>query len=609
MGTSGDALEEALGDALRPLRLGRQADADTAYPSVTSTPGGNARTSSPASTSSMQPGMTGTPSPGPSSAPVSARPGHIHSPPGNGLPSAPSTVPRPPGGLRMLSLPTVGATQAAAEAAAAAMQQQRREPEIPDTGASYFKRFSLMQRKVPTVKTPSPQVLKSVDAVRGILFALSQIYSALKQYIGVVGDERLAGSFNRMLTSAGLSLSALISALDAFDAQRAQEPPVVRAVVEAARDGVLVFRRIVRALSGNLEALEQSVDARFSRTLLVMLYGSIAEVCNSAAALSANMHAVVPLLSQTQSPDALSTLVTPVRAGFNPSPIEKHRAAQSLGNEQALEDGEGSTISMLGTSTPSTHIRARTLSPAVSPDDGARSSPGLFPRRANGSVSGSDVASVGASISASGGAATRPTTHTPQAKLATPGKFFASARSNSSSSLRDFRAPPSIRGAGAGMGADGMQSNVPIDIHLLGLLSQAADRSVNVWSDVHVHTRARAATLDGVHYGDDDGEALRDVPLQRVRELGGQSTEVLDQARQLQDALSVFSWGNYGHAQRLWEIADQFVRSTIHVAALIRDMPAAAALPAPLMRRVGEAALSCAALASHLHRLHQYATK
>ena len=95
----------------------------------------------------------------------------------------------------MLSLPTVGATQAAAEAAAAAMQQPRRDPELPDSGTSYFRRFSMLQRKSPTLAAPSPQVLKTVDAVRGILFALSQIYSALKQYVGVVGDERLAGSF------------------------------------------------------------------------------------------------------------------------------------------------------------------------------------------------------------------------------------------------------------------------------------------------------------------------------------------------------------------------------------------------------------------------------
>lgn len=539
MGASGgDALPVALNDALRPLRLGRTADAESAS---TSPEAMRMRAQSPPGLSSAQPRGIETPSPCPSSAPVTSLPGNTSPQPGIARSSAPQTVPRRPGGLRMLSLPTVGATQAAAEAAAAAMQQPRRDPELPDSGTSYFRRFSMLQRKSPALAAPSPQVLKTVDAVRGILFALSQIYSALKQYVGVVGDERLAGSFQRMLSGAGGALSSLINSLDAFDSQRSPEPQIVRGVLESARDGVIVFHRIVRSLSSHLDALELSVDARFSRTLLVMLYGSIAEVCNSAAALSANMHAIVPIIAQVPegTSTSQSTLLTPVRPQPKVPQYERPRFGHSPNGEISLEDQDDGLYSApTQNATPSvrTHKHKKLLSPGTSPNE-------LRP-----SLAPSDGGNAAGSKNAANSVHVHPMTPSSSS--------IPSARTNSSSSLRDFRLSPGAK-AQMDMSQQGM---LPIDIHLLELLSQASERSIGVWSDVHIHSRARAATLDGVHYADGQGTAQPDVPMRRVHELGSLSTDVLDQARQLQDALSEFSWGSEGHAQRLWERADQFVR-------------------------------------------------
>ena len=90
----------------------------------------------------------------------------------------------PRSGLRKLNLPTVGATQAAADAAAAAMNSppsfsrgdrsvsSLTEPEPADTERTrYFRRLSALPPALPHVPTMPKPVLKFVDATRGVLFS------------------------------------------------------------------------------------------------------------------------------------------------------------------------------------------------------------------------------------------------------------------------------------------------------------------------------------------------------------------------------------------------------------------------------------------------------
>mgnify|MGYP001507982458 FL=1 len=137
----------------------------------------------------------------------------------------------PRSGLRKLNLPTVGATQAAADAAAAAMNSppsfsrgdrsvsSLTEPEPADTERTrYFRRLSALPPALPHVPTMPKPVLKFVDATRGVLFSLSQIYAAIAQYTAVCTDERLVAHFQRVLGIANKAMSVLIGALDRLDA-------------------------------------------------------------------------------------------------------------------------------------------------------------------------------------------------------------------------------------------------------------------------------------------------------------------------------------------------------------------------------------------------------
>lgn len=229
----------------------------------------------------------------------------------------------PPSG-RKFSLPTASMAQAAADAAASShasrsstrngvVELETRLPanEKGNPGSkgvapvdvernSYFRRLSTLPPSTISKAVPV-SVLKFIDATRGVLFALSQIYTALKQYILFATDDRISGQFNRVLDIASDSMAHFINALDRFDSlsrRGTPEPCVIRGVLSACRESVGTFRKVVSVLQLQLRALQNSADVRFTRTLLLMLYGSMAEVGNSWQAMAPQVDAVLPFLAQ-----------------------------------------------------------------------------------------------------------------------------------------------------------------------------------------------------------------------------------------------------------------------------------------------------------------------
>ncbi|PWN20980.1 hypothetical protein BCV69DRAFT_282481 [Microstroma glucosiphilum] len=148
---------------------------------------------------------------------------------------------------------------------------------------SYFRRLSTFPSTLVASSCP-PSVLRVIDASRGILFALSQIYTALKQYILFCTDERICAQIQRVLDVAADTLAKLIDSLDRFDslALKGQNSPAsVAAVMDASRDSVITFRQVVSVLQLQLVNLLKSADLRYTRSLMVMLYGATVEVSTS----------------------------------------------------------------------------------------------------------------------------------------------------------------------------------------------------------------------------------------------------------------------------------------------------------------------------------------
>ncbi|TFK91250.1 hypothetical protein K466DRAFT_583015 [Polyporus arcularius HHB13444] len=177
-------------------------------------------------------------------------------------------------------------------------------PSMDTERNSYFRRLSTLS--AATISKAIPEsLLVVVDAVRGILFALSQIYQTLQHYTVYAIDERLSAVLQKVLGPASMYMSQLIQALDRFDAvsRRAlPSPSICRAVVENCRDNVTVFGKAVGMLSLQLKVLAKHDDVRYTRQMLLVLYGAMSEIAASWQSMATHIDTVRPYLWETRPP-------------------------------------------------------------------------------------------------------------------------------------------------------------------------------------------------------------------------------------------------------------------------------------------------------------------
>ncbi|EIW66273.1 hypothetical protein TREMEDRAFT_65543 [Tremella mesenterica DSM 1558] len=224
-------------------------------------------------------------------------------------------------------------------------RNSQENPLVDESRNSYFRRMSMLPSSTISKAIP-PVLLTFVDAIRGILFALSQVHSALRQYLLFAVNDRVAGMFSRVMEPASGYMTNLINALDRFDSHSRRGTPsvnVIRSVIDSAKESVALFSKIVSVLKLQVSDLREN-DVRYTRTLLLMLYGSMAEVAKSWTAMVPLIRDIRPLLFTSIS--AINKLPT----------VYKIPPATSLGGtpiSPIIERREGNTSPSLLRSTGS----------------------------------------------------------------------------------------------------------------------------------------------------------------------------------------------------------------------------------------------------------------
>lgn len=200
---------------------------------------------------------------------------------------------------------------------------------------AYFRRLSMLPASTISKRVPEP-LLKLVDAIRGILFSLSQIYAALKQFVVFASYDRLPGAISRVMSSADESMGRLIDSLDRFDSRTRRGSPdaeVVRQLFETCRENVSVFGTLASVLSIQLKVLVGPADVRYSRTLLLNLYGSSVEISLAWAAITPLVPAVAQILFPEKQLEAAVRLLPPTPAAVapGPGPAKQPQSTSTLG--------------------------------------------------------------------------------------------------------------------------------------------------------------------------------------------------------------------------------------------------------------------------------------
>jgi len=172
------------------------------------------------------------------------------------------------------------------------------DPHVDESKNSYFRRLSTLPTSSISKSVP-PALLAVIDAIRGMLFAMSQLHMALRQYLNFALNERVAGVLHRVMEPAGSYMTTLINALDRFDSmsRRNSVPPqAIRSVLEATKESVSVFGKVVSVLKLQSPAL-RSCDIRYTRTLLLMIFGSMSEIARSWQEMGPLLREIKPLIS------------------------------------------------------------------------------------------------------------------------------------------------------------------------------------------------------------------------------------------------------------------------------------------------------------------------
>ena len=153
---------------------------------------------------------------------------------------------------------------------------------------AYFRRQSMLP--VSTIaKTVPPALLGWIETVRGILFSISQVHAALRQFVVYAAQERLAGPVSRLMSTSDASTTALIDSLDRFDSlshRGTPAPHIIRDVFTSCQQSVDLLRSLIDALQAPLRGLTSTADLRYTRTLLLMLFGSIGEITQAWATIA-----------------------------------------------------------------------------------------------------------------------------------------------------------------------------------------------------------------------------------------------------------------------------------------------------------------------------------
>ncbi|KAH9180629.1 RAM signaling pathway protein-domain-containing protein [Lactarius sanguifluus] len=230
------------------------------------------------------------------------------------------------------------------EIASSPIAPNRPAPTMDSERHSYFRRFSVLQSSTIS-KTIPDSLLRLVDAARGILFAVSQIYQALRHYTVDAIDERLASVLLKVLDPASSYITQLINALDRFDSMSRRTLPtplVCRGVFESCKDNVAIFGKAVGVLALQLKVLATQDDVRYTRQMLLVLYGAAAEISNAWRSMVPHLESVEPLLRDHRPPPATKT--RPGGQGLAPvSPNTTASPALPLASFPTFVPPDGST--------------------------------------------------------------------------------------------------------------------------------------------------------------------------------------------------------------------------------------------------------------------------
>jgi hypothetical protein len=182
--------------------------------------------------------------------------------------------------------------------------------------ATYVRRLSSLPERKRESSSPDPVI----EGAKGILFALFQVHPLIQSLIGLARDtSNKRTSLERVFYNAATHVEELDRDIQTYDTYSEEDeelgPRSNENVHSACLTCVSAYIHVCALLSRNIETLLNNGDPRYIRTLLLYVYGSLAEVRNAGASLFVQPHnprsRLQPLLEDTLRPQPREKSATP----------------------------------------------------------------------------------------------------------------------------------------------------------------------------------------------------------------------------------------------------------------------------------------------------------
>lgn len=164
--------------------------------------------------------------------------------------------------------------------------QSPASPADPNQRSAYVRRLSSLpeRKRQSTVKDPV------VEAAEGILYALAQIHPQIQALLGLARDgTNKRTSLERVFYNASTHVEELDRHVQAYmnQSEEEEEGPALsnENLRQACISCVEAYIHICKLLPMNVQALLENGDPRYIRSLLLLIYGSCAEIRNASASL------------------------------------------------------------------------------------------------------------------------------------------------------------------------------------------------------------------------------------------------------------------------------------------------------------------------------------
>lgn len=207
-----------------------------------------------------------------------------------------------------------------------------RSPASPADSASqratYVRRLSSLPERKRESNSPDPVI----EGAKGILYALFQVHPLIQNLLGLARDgTNKRTSLERVFYNATTHVEELDRHIQSYitysDEDEEISPRSNENVHSACLTSVQAYMHVLGLLSRNVETLLDNGDPRYIRTLLLLIYGSAAEVRNAGADLfrhSRSVRSRIPeTINETVRYQPRDKSVTPTRE--RPGPTSKSR--------------------------------------------------------------------------------------------------------------------------------------------------------------------------------------------------------------------------------------------------------------------------------------------